>query len=262
MPQNHNLKDTEGHNEQDLQNIIGDTFQKTTKYKRHSLSGHELNWSTQPEQYKSYVDADIVKLPNPVKKATIKINKNFIDILKERKSRRFFSETPLTLEQLSFLLWASTGISRTEGGYEYRTAPSAGALYPIETYIVVNNVIDCKQGVYHYNIENHYLEQVKEGNFGLAIAKAALNQKMCLECNVTFAFSAIFQRSKWKYEQRAYRYIYLDAGHIAENLALASTALDLAHCHIGAIYDDEVNEILNIDGVEESAIYLTVIGNM
>ena len=83
---------------------------------------------------------------------------------------------------------------------------------------------------------------------------------MCIEAPVVFVWTAIFQRMKWKYDQRAYRYIYLDAGHIAENLALSATSLGLGSCQIGALFDDEVNQIIDVDGTEESVIYMSVVG--
>ena len=164
------------------------------------------------------------------------------------------------MEQLSYLLWSSTGIQRIENSYEYRTAPSAGALYPIETYIVINNVKNIVNGVYHYNIKSHYLEEIKTGDFRLDITEAALNQKMCYNAAVVFIWTAIFNRSKCKYGERAYRYIYLEAGHIAENLALAAISLKLGSCQIAAFYDDEVNQIIDVDGIFESTIYLSALG--
>jgi SagB-type dehydrogenase family enzyme len=158
------------------------------------------------------------------------------------------------------LLWSSTGIQRKEHGFEFRTSPSAGALYPIETYIVVNKVKNIPKGVYHYNIKNHHLEMIKEGDYGIAIAEAALNQMMCYAAAVVFVWTSIFNRSKCKYGERAYRYIYLDTGHIAENLALSATSLGLGTCQIAALYDDEVNQIIEVDGVTESTIYLSVVG--
>ena len=166
----------------------------------------------------------------------------------------------MSKEQLSYLVWASTGIQRRERGYEYRTAPSAGALYPIETYIIINNVEKIAQGVYHYNIEHHLLEEIKRGDFRSAITKAALDQMMCYHSSVVFVWTAIYNRSKCKYGQRAYRYIYLDAGHIAANLALSATSINLGTCQIGALYDDEVNQIIGVDGITESTIYLSVVG--
>ncbi|MDG6218901.1 MAG: SagB/ThcOx family dehydrogenase [Candidatus Thermoplasmatota archaeon] len=183
-----------------------------------------------------------------------------MDILHHRKSIREYENKPLTMDQLSFLLWASTGLQRIEMGYEFRTAPSAGALYPIETYVIINNIETITPGIYHYNIRNHRLEQLRSGDFGEEITKAALHQRMCALASVVFIWTAIFNRSKCKYGQRAYRYIYLDSGHIAENLALAATSLQLGCCHIAAMFDDEVNQLINVDGIRESAIYLSVVG--
>jgi SagB-type dehydrogenase family enzyme len=158
------------------------------------------------------------------------------------------------------LLWASTGIQRTERDYEFRTVPSAGALYPIETYVVANNVEDLEKAVYHYNIRTHSLEELNTGDFGEEMAHAALGQKMCADAAVVLVWTAMFDRSKWKYAQRAYRYVYLDAGHIAQNLALSATSIGLGSCQIGAFFDDEVNQIIGADGVEESVLYLSVVG--
>jgi len=165
------------------------------------------------------------------------------------------------MDDVSFLLWASTGVQRTERGYEFRTAPSAGALYPIETYLIVNNVEGLEKALCHYNIEAHALEELKVGNFTEKIAHAALEQKMCINAPVVLIWTAVFERSKWKYAQRAYRYVYLEAGHIAQNLAFAAIGIGLESCQIGAFFDDEVNQILEVDGADESAIYLSVVGH-
>jgi SagB-type dehydrogenase family enzyme len=145
-------------------------------------------------------------------------------------------------------------------GREFRTAPSAGALYPIETYLIVNKVEGLEKGLYHYNIAAHSLEELKTGEYGIEITHAALDQDMCAEAAVVFVWSAIFIRSKWKYGQRAYRLVYLDAGHIVENLALSATGIGLGSCQIGAFFDDEVNQIIGVDGVEESVLYLSTVG--
>ena len=147
-----------------------------------------------------------------------------------------------------------------EEGYEYRTAPSAGALYPVETYIIAHNVEGLERGVYHYNIRQHVLEEIRLGDHTDQICTAAMGQEVCGRSAVVFLWTAVFQRCKFKYGQRAYRYIYLDAGHIAENLALAAVSLGLASCPIAALYDDEVNAVPDVDGIEESVIYMTVVG--
>jgi len=236
---------------------VGDDFQIETKYSRDKRLSGNLNWANKPETYKSYPSNRVIHLPNVPQEATM----DFAEVLRRRKSIRTFSNQPLSKVDLGFLLWASTGIQRIEPGYEFRTAPSAGALYPIETYIAANNVEDVENGIYHYNIKDHLLEEIKTGAFGGAVAHAALDQEMCADASAVFIWTAVFGRSKWKYSQRAFRYIYLDAGHVAENLALAAASINCGSCHVGAFFDDEINSIVNIDGTEESAICLSVVSH-
>jgi SagB-type dehydrogenase family enzyme len=235
---------------------VGDDFQTETKYVRGKSLGGNLNWADKPDIYKTYPSSNTVQLPNQFQE----VNRDFTKVLQRRKSVRVFSTQLLSQVDLAFLLWASTGIQRIEHGYEFRTAPSAGALYPIETYIAANNVEDVKEGIYHYNIKNHLLEEVKTGDFGEDLAHAALDQTMCATASVVFIWTGVFRRSKWKYAQRAYRYVYLDAGHIAENLALAAASIACGSCQVGAFFDDEINSIIGIDGTDESAICLSVVG--
>jgi SagB-type dehydrogenase family enzyme len=236
---------------------VGDDFQTKTRYARNKSIGSILNWADKPEIYKSYPPSKTIQLPTQFQEPSI----NFTEVLRKRKSIRSFSTEPLSKVDLAFLLWASTGIQRTEHGYEFRTAPSAGALYPIETYIATTNVEDVLSGIYHYNIKDHLLEEIKSGNFGNDLAHAALDQEMFADSSVVFIWTAIFRRSKWKYSERAYRYTYLDAGHIAENLALATVSINCGSCQVGAFFDEEVNSIVGVDGTEESSIYLSVVGH-
>jgi SagB-type dehydrogenase family enzyme len=237
-------------------NGIGDQFQHETRYEPDRMPRHQLIWETKPDLYKEYPEAPKIELPSFEPSRAMSLDQT----LKLRKSVREFQPKSISKGQLSYLLWASTGLQRTEDGYEFRTAPSAGALYPIETYVVANNVRTLEAGLYHYSIRNHQLEQLKTGDLRLQIAGAALGQGMCAAAAVVFVWSAIFERCKWKYGQRAYRYIYLDAGHIAENLALAAVSLNLGSCEIGALYDGQANAILGVDGDEESVICMAVVG--
>jgi SagB-type dehydrogenase family enzyme len=115
-------------------------------------------------------------------------------------------------------------------------------------------------GLYHYEVRSHSLELIREGDQRSRVARAALDQEMAHTANVVLVWTAVFARSKWKYDQRAYRYVYLDAGHIAQNVALAAQGMGLGSCQIAAFYDDEVNELLGVDGTAESAIYMTAVG--
>ena len=235
---------------------IGDRFQEETKYSRETLKGGMLDWDSKPPIYKEYPDARRVELPGFGDMETLPL----MDAIARRKSVRVYSGESLAAETLSFLLWASGGAGRTERGHVYRTAPSAGALYPIETYLAVQAVTGVDPGIYHYAVKHHALEEIRKGEYGHDITQAALGQKMCLNAAVVFIWTAIFCRSKWKYRDRAYRYIYLDAGHMAENLALAATSIGLGTCQIGALFDNEVNAVVGVDGSDESVIYMSVVG--
>jgi SagB-type dehydrogenase family enzyme len=235
---------------------IGDTFQQETKYRRGHLPGGGLDWATKPETYKRYRSVPRIALSLPQTEDGAPI----WGVLRQRRSERRYQGAPLQEADLSQLLWAAQGITRERQSYGFRTAPSAGALYPVETYLVVNAVEGIEPGIYHYGVKNHELEQLKTGDFRAEIAQAALDQRMAAQANVVFVWTGVFGRSKWKYKQRAYRYVYLDAGHIAENLALAAVALGLGSCQIAALYDEEANALLDVDGDEESTIYMTTVG--
>jgi SagB-type dehydrogenase family enzyme len=235
---------------------IGDKFQHETMYEPGRMPGHRLIWEAKPDLYKEYSEAPKIELPSFESSRAMSLDQT----LKQRKSVREFQPKSISISQLSYLLWASTGIQRVEDGYEFRTAPSAGALYPIETYVVANNVRTLEAGLYHYSVRTHQLEQLRPGDLRHQIAAAALGQGMCATAAAVFVWSAVFERCKWKYGQRAYRYIYLDAGHIAENLALAAVSLNLGSCEIGALYDSQANAIVGLNGDEESVIYMAVVG--
>ncbi len=235
---------------------IGGRFQQETKYARGRLPAGDLDWSKKPDRYKSYPRAEKIKLGPPQRKGGAPL----WETIDRRRSCRAFGEQSLSRDKLPQLLWAAQGVTKTFKDFELRAAPSAGALYPIETYLVIQNVDDIESGVYHYDVRQHELELLRRGDFRDETANAALNQSFLAEANVVFIWTAIFERAKWKYKERAYRYIYLDTGQIAQNLALAAVSLGLGSCQIGALYDDEVNALLGIDGDEESVVYMTAVG--
>ena len=236
---------------------IGDLFQEETKYERDRLPGGHLEWSKRPDTYKQYPEKPRIVLSPPQTEGGAPL----WEILSKRRSERDFLTQPVSAHQVSQLLWAAQGITAEQFGYKFRTVPSAGALYPVETYLVINDVEEIPQGVYHYNVLEHSLEQVKEGDYRVQIARAALDQRIGYDANLVFAWTAVLERCKWKYKQRAFRYIYLDAGHIAQTVAVAAVSLELGTCQIAALYDEEVNDLLGVDGMEETAIYLTVVGH-
>ncbi|MFW9821846.1 MAG: SagB/ThcOx family dehydrogenase [Candidatus Thorarchaeota archaeon] len=235
----------------------GDDFQQKSKYYRGKLPQHRLDWSIKPKAYKVYFNAEKT-LPLP--KLEFDENIKFWKVILNRQSTRKFKKEPISKSQLGFLLFGMTGLTRIFPNYAFRTVPSAGGLYPIEVYPIINNVKDLHQGIYHYNIHDHSLELLKEGDFRVEIAEACLDQQFVFNSAVNFVWTALIERSKWKYLQRCYRYIYLDAGHIGQNFYLMAEALGLGACTIGAIFDDELNTLLEIDGQTETAIYVGIIG--
>lgn len=235
---------------------LGEKFQQESKHCRENMGEWTADIDAKPDLYKEYAGSPLIQLPTDVDFASLSLDV----ALKVRKSIRRYTNKPVTLEQLSYLVWAASGVQRVEQGYAFRTAPSAGGLFPIETYLVVNNVSDLPKGLYHYRVAQHALETLRPGEHGADLAEAAMGQSTCTHSAFVFIWTSIFQRTRWKYGDRAYRYIYLDAGHIAENVALTAAAMGIGTCQIAAIFDDEVNEIIGVDGTEESAIYLTTVG--
>lgn len=234
----------------------GEIFQKESKYFRGRLRGGLFLRRARPEPYKNFPEASKIKLGPPRKNGGMPL----WQAIGRRRSVRSFSRKPIEKEVLSQLLWASQGITAVAIGFELRAVPSAGALYPVETYLVIHNVEEIEPGIYHYGVKGHELESLQPGDFREAIARAALDQDMAYSAGVVFVWTAVFERSKWKYRERAYRYVYLDAGHIAQNIALAAAASGLGTCQIGALYDDEVNSLVGVDGEGESVLYMTVAG--
>ncbi len=237
---------------------VGDRFQQETKYDPEKLGGHSLDWKRRPEPFKSYESPlKIIPLPKP----DLSTEPNLWGVLLHRRSRRAYAkDSSLSLEILSSLLWATQGVTAGYGETLFRAAPSAGALYPVETYLSVRAVDGLKKGIYHFRPRNFDLEFLRQEDSSKELAAASLGQVMVMNAPVTFLWSAVIERAKWKYRQRAYRYIYLDAGHIAENLYLAGGALGLGVCTIGAFFDDDVNRLIGLDGVEETIIYMATVG--
>jgi len=177
-----------------------------------------------------------------------------------RRSQRDFSGQAMPLAELSHLLLYSSGI--TDKRYGLRAAPSAGATYPIEVYAFVNNVEALSKGIYHYLIPSHELELMHEGDLSHDLSNAALGEKMIRHANVVLALSAVFQRTQRRYRERAQRYIFFEAGHIAQNTYLVATSMGLGACAIGAFYDDEVNRLLGLNIRDKSALYLIAVGKI
>lgn len=212
-------------------------------------------WGVQPSLYKEYPSTQRIPLSRDFKYRGLFVEEAIV----QRRSIRDYSGEMLTMDQLSLLLYSAYGI--TEPSYPLRASPSAGALYPLEIYPVVSKVEGLVSGVYHYRPSDHSLDLVKEGDFRTFLLMSTVGQDMVLQAGVVFIITAIFQRTRWKYHDRTYRYILLEAGHLGQNLYLAATSQGLGACAIGAFLDNEVNRLVGVDGREESAIYIASIGS-
>ena len=262
--------------EEEKQRHPGRGFQEETSYDRDSLEERTLDWRSKPALYKFYSYAPVLGLPSPAPAPDERPGPDVLTCIGRRRTVRSFGATPLTLLELSRLLWSSAGVTASfiapQGQDFYRAAPAAGALYPIETYVVVNKVEGLEPGLYHYRVAgsdilerpivegSHSLEQLRTGDLRSEISAAALDQPLCGKAGAVFVWTAVFARSEWKYRERAYRYFYLDAGHMAAQLSLAAVSLGLGTCQLAAFFDRELNALLGIDGQSEGSIYMTAVG--
>lgn len=233
---------------------IGRRYQQATRYSRRGdFSGERP--LRRPDPFKTIPGAPAIELP------AVQLPEGSLwSALENRRSRRTFTSEPITTETLSRLCWALAGATARAGAILLRTAPSAGALYPYETYVAVNRVEGIGAGIYHYRVPDHAIERVSDGLPGPALAAAALGQNLCEHAAAVFIITAVPDRGRWKYAERAWRYIYLDAGHMMQNLYLSAEDLGLGCCGIGAFFDEEVDALLRIDGEAETAIYLAAVG--
>jgi SagB-type dehydrogenase family enzyme len=173
---------------------------------------------------------------------------------------RKYAQEPLSLEHLAFLLWASQGVTGQAGRYLFRSTPSAGALYPVETYLSAHSVAGLAPGLYHFDVEHFALDPLTEGDQAEAVARACLDQSFMAQAPVVFLWTGVFRRAMHKYGNRGVRYILLDAGHICQNMMIAAEAVGCGSCAVAAIYDSEINQLLRIDDEEESILYAASVG--
>jgi SagB-type dehydrogenase family enzyme len=192
----------------------------------------------------------VVKLPPPDTVGQVTVEQ----ALWHRRSVRTFTDESLTVKQVGQLLWAAQGLNT---GSKRRTAPSAGATYPMEVYLVAGKVKGLKPGVYHYGFDGHYLTLMKAGDHRAELADAALRQGAISTAPAVLVLAADFSRTARRYGERAPRYVYMEAGHVGENVHLQCEALGLGTVMIGAFQDDRVKKLL---GIEQEPLYIMPVG--
>jgi len=240
----------------ELEECTGYQYLRETAYNRETIKAARRPAIAQVDTFKQYPDAEKVELPRTWRLKEARIT----PLLQNRRSLRKYDQEPVELEDLAFMLWASQGITAKSGNYSFRTAPSGGALYPVETYICVNRIADLDPGIYHFDVTNFSLNSLSDRESGEAVATACLNQKFMANSAVVFLWSAVIRRCMSKYGNRGMRYIFLDAGHICQNLLVAAEATGCGGCPVAAFYDEEVNALLGLNAEEETIIYAASVG--
>jgi len=187
---------------------------------------------------------------------------DLVDAISQRRSHRHFLDQPLSLEELSWLLWATQGVTEIlSPSSALRTVPSAGCRHVFETYLAVMNVASLDQGIYRYLPLDHKLAvESLSDDLAERLSDATLGQSFIAAAPVTFIWSAIPYRMEWRYGLAAHRVILIDAGHVCQNLYLACEAVPAGTCAVAAYDQERMDTLLGLDGNDECVIYLAAVG--
>src|SRR5215471_7142517 len=209
--------------------------------------------------YKHLPGSETTNLPQPADSLLLKL-------LASRASCREYRLTPLPAQTFSTILKCAYGINRAItlpqiGRGFLRTVPSAGGLFPLEVYVLAREVESLPDGIYHYHPRRHAVELFREGAWCAELDGIMITAPFIRDANLIFFLSAVFNRSQKKYGPRGYRYILLEAGHLAQNLCLISAEFKLGSLCMGGFYDSRLNRWLGFDGVSEAVVYSVAVGN-
>jgi SagB-type dehydrogenase family enzyme len=235
---------------------VGPEFHEATKY--HAGRGFAPGLQASPAPPVTRWDPSLKRVPLPAPAGDA--GPGLWATIAARRSFRDFSGKPVSLAQLGQLLWAVDGVTARSGDFAYHACASAGGLYPVDTYVVVNAVEDVAPCLAFYEAAEHQLCVLADGAFGSDLARAALGQSFCATASAVLVWVAVVARSAWKYSDRAYRYFSLDAGHLGAHGQLAAQALGLGSVNIGAFFDDEVAALVGVDGAQQIPVYMMAVG--
>jgi len=239
---------------------IGQEFMVKTRYENLEPSD-QVQKLPQPPLEAFYGGLEtIIDLPMPEEIPAINID--FMAAIELRTSVRDYQQTPISILELSFLLWCTQGVKQLLGDKAtLRTVPSAGARHAFETYLLINNVEGIKPGLYRFLALEHKLAEVNMADtIAEEISNACLHQKIIVSSAITFIWAADAARMTWRYGERGYRYLHLDAGHICQNLYLSAQVIGCGACAIGAFDDELINNVVGIDGEEQFVVYVATVG--
>jgi SagB-type dehydrogenase family enzyme len=245
--------------QQDM-DTIGREFIERTKYNRMESPDQSRGVPQPPLQLPHDPAQKVIPLPAPgnIRLGGFDVRK----AIEQRRTVRAYARTPLTLDEFSYLLWCTQGVREViQSSTTRRTVPSAGARHAFETYVLANNVDGLPPGIYRFLALEHAL--VQEGaapDLADRFMRACRGQEHVKTCGALFIWTAVAYRMTWRYGERGYRYLYLDAGHVCQNLYLSAESMGCGVCAIAAYNDDEVDGLLGLDGEERFAIYLATVG--
>ena len=194
------------------------------------------NPQTAPEPHES---VPTIRLPEPRRIGPVSVE----EAIRTRRSRRELKHDPLTLDDIAQLLWAAQGVTHPEG---FRAAPSAGATYPLELYLVVADVRNLSAGLYHYLPREHSLQRLRNGEFLPLIVSTTSGQGWIADARAVIVIGAVPSRTRSKYGERGDRYIHFEVGHAAQNICLQCEALGLGTAHVGAFDDEGLRQLLKL----------------
>lgn len=235
-----------------------DTVRKKTDF---SKTDQKKGVPTPPIQKPVPEGKEILDLPSPER---CKVDISLVVSISERRSRRSFSEDDISLEELSFLLWATQGIrKKIDRCHTYRVVPSAGCRHALETYIAALRVDGLEKAIYRYlPLEHGLVKVIETADLESKITDAALGQRFAGDCAATFIWTTIPYRMEWRYGDASYKVIALDTGHVCQNLYLACEGIGCGTCAIAAYDQDLMDELLGVDGEEEFTIYVSPVGKV
>ena len=239
---------------------IGEQFMRQTQQRLQAPPAHRKGEPQPPLQLPYDPSAELIDLP-----AASEIDLARCDLrtaIDTRRSIREYAPTPLTLEELSYLLWCTQGVKELRSqSATLRTVPSAGARHAFETYLLVNRVAGLEPGLYRFLAIEHKLIAFESApDVTMELAHGCFAQDFVAASAATFIWTAVTYRMTWRYGQRGYRFLHLDAGHVCQNLYLAAGSIACGACAIAAFDDDALNGLLRLDGREQFVIYLATVG--
>jgi SagB-type dehydrogenase family enzyme len=238
----------------------GKQFMAMTRYRNLSPSGQQRGLPQPPLELPVEASCRTVALPGPEQFPSEPIVPR--ELIARRRSVREYEDRALSQAELAFLLWATQGVKEAvRDAATFRTVPSAGARHALETYLLVNRVEGLAGGLYRYLALRHELAELStEVACARAVAAGCLDQAFVLRGAATFVWAAVAERMTWRYSDRGYRYLHLDAGHVCQNLYLAAESIGCGVCAIAAFDDDLLNEAIGVDGEEQFALYAASVG--